>query len=31
MTKEEAGDGSVSVMVILPNEKLVWVNDSGWF
>jgi len=28
---EETGDGSVSIMVILPNEKLVWVNDSGWF
>ena len=28
---EETGDGSVSVIVILPNEKLVWVNDSGWF
>ena len=28
---EETGDGSVSTMVILPNEKLVWVNYSGWF
>jgi len=28
---EATGDGSVSIMVILPNEKLVWVNDSGWF
>ena len=28
---EGTGDGSVSVIVILPNEKLVWVNDSGWF
>jgi hypothetical protein len=28
---EETGDGSVSVIVILPNEKLVWVNNSGWF
>mgnify|MGYP003644942586 FL=1 len=28
---EETGDGLVSVIVILPNEKLVWVNDSGWF
>lgn len=29
--KEATGDGLVSVMVILPNEKLVWVNNSGWF
>ena len=28
---EGTGDGSASVIVILPNEKLVWVNDSGWF
>ena len=21
----------VIIMVILPDEKLIWVNDTGWF